>query len=125
MDKCESSSIVVQESRVSCNIVDIRDFGEYKEKRVEKWLTQKISELYEDDSDFVLENPLIRISTMFEGLSEEAQYELYGYAKRAALKDQGERSMYKIFWNYVEMAPSAWEDIEKFANDLLRKEKIY
>lgn len=112
-----------------CKVVE---FGSYKaagtetrKEQIEKWLKGQIFKRYGDRSDVIVKNPLIRLSTIFESLSDKAQYELYGYAKRTALGERGRMSMKREFWNFLEMAPSAWEDIEEFADTLIVKEKAY
>lgn len=105
------------------NIVNINDFGNRRKERIEEWLRKQIVERYNDKSDVVVKNPLIRLSTIFECLSNTAQCELYGYAKRAALGECGRLSMKKEFWNFLEMAPAAWDDIQEFADELLIREK--
>lgn len=105
------------------NIVDINDFGNRRKERIEEWLRKQIVERYDSESDVVVKNPLLRLSTIFECLSNTAQYELYGYAKKAALGECGRLSMKKEFWNFLELAPEAWDDIQEFADKLLIREK--
>lgn len=107
------------------NIVNIGDFGSRRREQIEEWLKGQIFERYGERGEAVFRNPLIRLSTIFAALSDTAQHELHGYARRAALGERGKLSMSKEFRNFLEMAPAAWEDIEEFADTLLVKEKTY
>lgn len=119
----QSEEIVSQTT--PCKIIEFADFGEKKIDQMEKWLIEQIFERYGEKDEITVNNPLIRLSTKFEALSDIAQCELYGVAKKAALGNRGKMSLYQEFWNFLEMQPSAWEDIEEFADKLLLKEKPY
>lgn len=108
-----------------CKVIDIGDFGECRKKELEEWLVGRMSEIYGDRSDSTVKNPLLRITTKFDALNKDAQYELYGYVRYAAVGKSGRLSMRKEFWNFLEMAIPAWEDIEKFADSLMYREKAY
>lgn len=107
------------------NVVRMDDFGSRRKERIEEWLRGEIFERYGERDETVMKNPLIRLSTIFESLSDAAKCELHGYAKRAAMGERGRMSMGREFWNFLEMVPTAWEDIEEFADTLLVKEKTY
>lgn len=115
----------VSQAYTPCKVIEMVDFGGKKKDQLEKWLKEQIHERYGDRDEVTIKNPLIRLSTKFEALSDSAQYELYGMAKRAALGNKGRMSISKEFWNFLEMQPAAWEDIEEVADKLLLKEKVY
>ena len=112
-------------STVPGNVIRMDDFGSRRKERIEEWHRGKIFERYGERDEIITKNPLIRLSTIFEALSDTAKCELHGYAKCAALGERGRMSMGKEFWNFLEMAPTAWEDIEEFADTLLVREKTY
>ena len=107
-----------------CQIVSIAEFGSRKKDQIERWIEKRMLEEYGEKDEVTVKNPLLRLSVMFGALSDASQLELYGYAKRAALDRQGGWSMEREFWNFLEAAPAAWEDIEEFADKLLIREKI-
>lgn len=119
------SEETVPHPAVPGNVVRMDDFGSRRKERIEEWLRGKIFEGYGERDEIIMRNPLIRLSTIFELLSDTAKCELHGYAKRAALGERGRMSMSKEFRNFLEMVPAAWEDIEEFADTLLVKEKTY
>ena len=107
-----------------CRIVSITEFGSRKKDQIERWIEKRMLEEYGEKDEVTVKNPLLRLSIMFGALSDASQLELYGYAKRAALGRHGGWSMEREFWNFLEAAPAAWEDIEEFADKLLIREKI-
>ena len=111
-------------SSITSNIIDIREAEEYKRKLLEEWLVQQIAETYEDRSEIILKNPMIRISTKFDALSEADQYKLYGYVK-CIVEKYGLWNIRKQFWSFIKNASSCWKDIENYADKLLIKEKVY
>lgn len=109
----------------SGKIVDIRDFGCRRKEQIERWLEAEISRKY-GRKDSILENPMIRIITKFEALDGEAQYELYGYARRCILESGKNLSLRDKFWTVIEKGGSddgSWNDVEEFADTLMIRER--
>lgn len=109
----------------SCKVIEMVKFGRKKKDKLENWLKEQIHKKYGDKDEITIKNPLIRLSTKFEALSDSAQCELYEIAKRAPFGNKGRMSMSKEFWNFLEMQPVAWEDIEEVADRFLLKEEVY
>ncbi len=65
---------------------------------------------------------------MFDNLSNDAQYELLGYAKRCIFGAGRDISLRDRFWAVLEKGGSrdgSWNDIEEFADELICRENIY
>lgn len=122
----QSEGIVLVDSG-SRKIVNICDFGSKKQEQIERWLEEEISRKYGERDSIILKNPLIRIITRFEALDTKSKYELYRYAKARIFESGQDLSLRDKFWNVVEKGGSdgSWEDVEKFADTLLIREKIY
>ena len=109
-------------------VVDISDFGSWRQDQIEKWLIEQIYLLYGDKDENTIRNPLLRISTKFEALSSGAQYELYGFARGRILGMGKDVSLKDRLWSVLEKgarADGSWADVEEFADTLLIKEKTY
>lgn len=121
----KSDADTTRESVDNGKIIHIGDFGECRKNALEEWLAGRMYQVYGDRSDSILKNPMLRIITIFDALDKDAQYELFGYVQCAAVGKNGRLSMRKQFWNFLEVAVQAWEDIEKFADELVYREKAY
>lgn len=106
-------------------IIEIGDFGKFREKELEEWLECRMFQIYGDRSDIILKNHILRITTKFDALNKDEQYELLGYVKCAAVGKNGRLCIRQEFRNFLEMAAPAWEEIEKFADMLMYKNKTY
>jgi len=111
----------------ACQVVDISGFKGCRKEMVEDWLRKKMSETYGDDSECILGNPLLRISTKFTALSHSAQHKLYGYAERVIMAQGNELTLKDKLWDVLEKGgrDGSWETIEKYADTLLAKEKAW
>ena len=103
------------------NIVSICSINVKREDQIEKWLREQVIEIYGDEDD--ADNPMLRLSVIFDALSFASQQELYEYAKKFAYRNS--QSLRNEFWDVLRKVPAAWEDIEVFAGTLLVKEKTY
>ena len=74
----------------STNIVNIKELVNKKNDQIEEWLRERITEIYGDDDD--VNNPILRLITIFDALSDASQKKLYNYAKKMAAEKQGEHS---------------------------------
>ena len=108
-----------------CTIVSISGYEGIMKERLEEWLRQEMEERYGEFGS-VLDNPLLRISTKFDALSEDSQVTLFGFAKGYVLGPGGSISLRDQLWSVLEAGRSAaWEAVEEFADSLLIKEKTY
>lgn len=121
-------SIETAQRAGACQVIHMAEFEERRagqQERLECWLVERMAEEYGEADEFTVKNPLLRLLTKFDALSIAAQYELYGFAKKAALEGCDTLSMSREFWNFLKMKPAAWGCIEEFADRLLLREKAY
>lgn len=110
----------------SCQVISIENVGTVKRQKVEEWLRQEIIKQYGDGC--VLDNPLLRIATLFDNLSHKAQYELFEYAKSRILGIGQELELRDKLWSVLQKGGSrdgSWNDVEEFAGHLICKENVY
>lgn len=105
-------------------IISINSSNRMKRQRMEEWLRKEMTEQY-GDADFI-DNPLVRICIMFDSLSDEAQHELFGYAKGRILGVNQNMKLRDMFWAVLEKGGrnGSWEDVEEFAGQMVYREHI-
>lgn len=95
-----------------------------KKRKMEEWLRKEMVERYGDAH--CMNNPLVRICVMFDSLSDEAQHELFGYAKGRILEFGQNLKLRDMFWAVLDKGgeDGSWEDVEEFASQMVYKEHI-
>ncbi len=111
-----------------CQVVNLEDFEGYRKAKLEEWLEEQIYLKYKDKDYITLRNPMLRITTKFEALSNEAQWKLFGYLEAATDMAKRPVTLADRFWSLLEKGAredGLWEDVENYANELLIEEEAY
>lgn len=109
----------------AAQIIMFDDLEGVRKRKIEQWLKGRMLADYGDADKVTIENPLLRITTKFEALSEAGQIELFGFAKKRIGEDPGLKD---LLWEVLKKgsrSDGSWEDIDEFADSIIIREETY
>lgn len=112
----------MSERLLNASVIRFEDLRGARKNKIDQWIRSKMKEDYGDDDKETIENPLLRITTKFEALSEEGQIKLFGFAKNRIGAGPGLKDMFWDILKYGGRSDGSWEDVEKFADSMLSNE---
>ncbi|MBQ9305833.1 hypothetical protein [Butyrivibrio sp.] len=99
-----------------------------KKQDIEEWLRCEIERQYGETSEFVMDNPIIRICALFDALGDDAKYILFMYAARIMAEQDRDFGLREKFWHILEQGrkdPKLWQKVEKYAMVLAKENCIH